>query len=235
MVSKHLMKQRVCNTDERKRLIIAPRKDGHFGKCNTLTLLLVTRERISDDHWDLIKKEKQALGYDREAYEHSLQLPKVFKRQSASIPVPGADGRLMFPFRLGGRLDSAETVKEVAGLDQLPEVREGVNDVGAVKFCVIDQEVQQKLEQWLTQQAVLQERVDIAQAWMSQAVALAPRIEPGQVELNATLGPCTCVLYAHGRVLTQPIITRYMDNYPLWHKFASVREEMQTSVLLVQL
>lgn len=116
----------------------------------------VTRERISDDHWNMIKDEKEAFGYDREAYEHSLQLPKVFKGQSATIPTAGADGEMMFLFRLGGLLDTSEKVKEVAGLEELPSVREGMNEMGMVKFCVVNKDAQKKLEDWMTQQAVLQ-------------------------------------------------------------------------------
>lgn len=119
--------------------------------------LAVTRERITDDHWNLIKDEKEALGYDREAYEHSLQLPKVFKGQSATIPTTGGDGELMLLFRLGGLLDSPEKVKEIAGLEDLPVVREGWSEMGVVKFCVVDKDAQRKLEEWLAQKAVLQE------------------------------------------------------------------------------
>jgi hypothetical protein len=116
----------------------------------------VTRDRITDDHWALIKDEKEALGYDREAYEHSLQLPKVFKGQSAFIHLPGGEGEMMLLFRLGGLLDTVEKVKEVAGLEQLPIVREGMSAMGVVKFCVVDREVQRRPEEWLTQQAILQ-------------------------------------------------------------------------------
>lgn len=34
----------------------------------------VTREPISDEHWDLVKEDREAAGFDREAYEHSLTL-----------------------------------------------------------------------------------------------------------------------------------------------------------------
>jgi len=37
------------------------------------------RERITDDHWELVRTEKEALGYDREAYEHNLSLLPVLK------------------------------------------------------------------------------------------------------------------------------------------------------------
>ncbi|KAF2827439.1 hypothetical protein CC86DRAFT_455101 [Ophiobolus disseminans] len=116
----------------------------------------VTRERISDDHWALIKDEKEALGYDREAYEHSLQLPKVFKGQSATIPTASVDGGLMLLFRLGGLLDTPEKVKQIAGLDGVPVVKGGMSEMGMVQFCVVDKETQKKLEEWLVQRAVLQ-------------------------------------------------------------------------------
>ena len=118
--------------------------------------MLVTRERITDDHWALIQEEKEALGYDREAYEHSLQLPKVFKAQSAVIPSGATDGEMMLLFRLGGLLDTPEKVQQVAGLEHLPAVRDGMNENGMVRFCAVDKAAQKKLEEWLTQQAVLQ-------------------------------------------------------------------------------
>ncbi|KAF1843986.1 uncharacterized protein K460DRAFT_408302 [Cucurbitaria berberidis CBS 394.84] len=116
----------------------------------------VTRERITDEHWTLIREEKEILGYDREAYEHSLQLSHVFKRQSALIPTTGSDGAMMLLFRLGGLLSTPEKVKEVAGLEELPVVREGMSEMEMVKFCAVDKEAQKKLEDWLTQQSVLQ-------------------------------------------------------------------------------
>jgi hypothetical protein len=80
----------------------------------------------------------------------------VFKSQSAFITTPGVNGEMMLLFRLGGLLDSAEKVKDVAGLHELPIVREGWNEMGPFKFCMVEKEVQKKFEEWLTQQAVLQ-------------------------------------------------------------------------------
>ncbi|KAH6873007.1 hypothetical protein BKA58DRAFT_158491 [Alternaria rosae] len=117
----------------------------------------VTRQRITDDHWELVRTEKEALGYDREAYEHNLSLLKVFKSQSAFIPTSGAGGEMMLLFRLGGLLSSAEKVQEVASLDRVPVEQEGMSEMGPVKFCLVDKDAQKKLEEWLTQQSVLQQ------------------------------------------------------------------------------
>jgi hypothetical protein len=61
----------------------------------------------------------------------------------------------MVLFRLSGLLDTAEKVREVAGLGNVPEVKEGWNERGVVRFCVIDVEIKKKCEEWLVNQAVL--------------------------------------------------------------------------------
>ena len=114
----------------------------------------VTRERMSDDHWDLIRADKEAAGHDRESYEHSLQLKSVFSSQSASVTHP--DGGLMLLFRVGGLLSSPEKIQDVAKLEEPPVVQEGWSERGPVKFVIVDEEAKRKLEEWLTQQSVLQ-------------------------------------------------------------------------------
>ncbi|KAF1928976.1 uncharacterized protein M421DRAFT_4799 [Didymella exigua CBS 183.55] len=81
----------------------------------------MTRERISDDHWELIGTEEEAAGHDRESYKHSLQLKSVFHSQHASVP--HSDGGLVLLFRLRGFLRSPQKVCEV-GLDE-PLVEQG--------------------------------------------------------------------------------------------------------------
>jgi hypothetical protein len=134
---------------EAVKLISDYRGDGSHTPLSPSTnshtyIYTVTRERITDAHWSLISTAKEAQAYDRKAYEHALLLPKVFKGQSASIPTAGAEGELMLLFQLQGLLDSAEKVKEVAGLEELPVVKEGVGEMGVVKFCVVDREVQRR-------------------------------------------------------------------------------------------
>ncbi|KAF2629913.1 hypothetical protein BU25DRAFT_419576 [Macroventuria anomochaeta] len=118
-------------------------------------ILVVTRERLTDDHWDLVKVKKEAAGQDREFYEHSLQAKDVFKSQSASVPAP--NGSLMLLFRLGGLLSTAGKVQKVAELAEPPLVQEGWSERGPVKFCMVDEAAKEKFEEWLTQQSVLQE------------------------------------------------------------------------------
>lgn len=62
----------------------------------------------------------------------------------------------MLLFRLGGLLDTPEKVKEIAGLDELPIMKEGMSEMGVFNFCVVDKDAQKKLKEWLAQRAVLQ-------------------------------------------------------------------------------
>jgi hypothetical protein len=63
---------------------------------------------------------------------------------------------MMLLFRLGGLLNTAEKVKEVAGLNSVPVEHDGMSEMGPVKFCLVNKDAQKKLEEWLTQQSVLQ-------------------------------------------------------------------------------
>lgn len=119
--------------------------------------ITVVRERITDDYWDLVKDDAEAVGYDREAYEHSLQLKNLFKENSATILTTGDDGVTLLLFPLIGLLDSPEKVKEAAGLGGIPKMLHGENDMGMVRMCLVEKETYKKLEDWLTQRTVLKQ------------------------------------------------------------------------------
>jgi hypothetical protein len=109
----------------------------------------LTRTRISDSHWELVRAERESQGHDRETYEHSQQLGSLFRSQSAVLP--GADGKVRLLFRLGGMLGTAEKVKDIAKLEEVPEVVQGQSGMGKASFCVIDEEAMKALESWLAQ------------------------------------------------------------------------------------
>ena len=80
----------------------------------------------------------------------------MFKEHSATITTTVADGETMWLFRLGGLLDSPEKVREVARLEVLPKAVTGMSEMGLARFCVVGKDAQRRLEEWLTQRAVLQ-------------------------------------------------------------------------------
>lgn len=66
-----------------------------------------------------------------------------------------AEGNAWCLIRLGGLLDSAEKVMEVAGLEDVPDVTEGMNEMGVARFCMVDEEAKKRIEEWVEQQQVL--------------------------------------------------------------------------------
>ncbi|KAF9731237.1 hypothetical protein PMIN06_012873 [Paraphaeosphaeria minitans] len=147
-------------------LIAAQRGDGMRQLSTTCDLnvsfdllptYLITRSRIADSHWALIDDAEEAAGYDREAYEHRQQLPELFKSSGTTILVQGAEGGVMFGFRIGGLLKGAGKVKEVGGMEELPKVEDGWSEMGPVKFCIVDMRTKAQLEEWLKQHVVLKQ------------------------------------------------------------------------------
>lgn len=112
----------------------------------------VTRTRITDEHWELVREEREAAGHDRETYEHEQQLRNVLRSQSAIIP--SASGDPMFVIRLGGLLSTAEKVKEVAGLEEMPKVVNGMSEMGMASFCLVDGKAKKAIDEWLAQAQV---------------------------------------------------------------------------------
>jgi len=113
----------------------------------------VTRIRIPDSHWALVREEREAAGYDRETYEHSLQLKDVLNVQRTVVH--DGEGKAWCLIRLGGLLGSAEKVRDVAGLGEVPGVTEGWNEMGMVRFCMVDEKGKKNIERWGEQQQVL--------------------------------------------------------------------------------
>ena len=135
--------------------MIVPHLTPHFPPFS------VTRDRITDEHWSLVKDAKEALGHDRETYEHSLRLSQVFQAKTALVPKTGGEeGEMAFMLRLGGLLDSTVTVKEVAELEEAPVVMRGKRDRDRgrgqlLRFCEVDTEAMKRIEAWFLQRGIL--------------------------------------------------------------------------------
>ena len=52
-----------------------------------------SRERVSDEHWEIVRCAKEANGYDREAYEHKIELGRM--KYVALLVKRGQDAGLM--------------------------------------------------------------------------------------------------------------------------------------------
>jgi hypothetical protein len=121
----------------------------------------ITRDRISDSHWELVSEEREAMGYDREAYEHELRLVDVFMDSAVALPATASAtvgknmGEAMHVVRLGGLLRDPEMVMEIAGLRDLPRVVNIVSEEGIpVRLCAVDGKAKQRVVDWLVMKRV---------------------------------------------------------------------------------
>jgi hypothetical protein len=103
----------------------------------------LSRERVSDAHWDIMRSAREAEGYDREAYEYSLSLGKGagVSPQATNMP-PTTEGaspiQSTFLLKLAGPLDTAAKAQEAAGLPSCPAVLTGNSDSGDATFCRVN-------------------------------------------------------------------------------------------------
>lgn len=109
----------------------------------------LTRIRILDAHWDMLRSEKEADGYDREAYEHELELQK--KKTALPNLLPAAEGSLVtYLVELNGPLDSPEKVQQAAEMDSAPPVVSGqsLEEGRQVMLCCIDSSAKSAILRW---------------------------------------------------------------------------------------
>lgn len=109
----------------------------------------LTRTRISDEHWELIRSEKEPQGYDREAYEYELELEK----KKAALPdllSAAEDSTVTYLVELKGPLDEPEKVRRAAGLDAVPAVVSGrsIEQDREVSLCCIDAAAKNAILRW---------------------------------------------------------------------------------------
>ena len=112
----------------------------------------LTRTRVSDDHWDTVREEKESSGYDREAYEYDLELQKKKAVLPSLLPTAenDTDSSVTYLVELTGRLDSVEKVRIAAELDSEPEVVRGHSEdtFRPVKLCCVDSAAKTAILQW---------------------------------------------------------------------------------------
>ncbi|KAI5924752.1 hypothetical protein F4810DRAFT_718970 [Camillea tinctor] len=94
----------------------------------------LSRSRISDSHWEMVRAEKEAEGFDKEAYEFSGYF-KAPKPPTIQVPIHSQN----YLLRLEGPVDSLEIVKRAAQLKEDPPIYHGTDDDGKPAiFCKLD-------------------------------------------------------------------------------------------------
>ena len=121
-----------------------------------------SRIRVSDDHWNTVRSQKEADGYSREAYEHWITTgsqSKPFHGEPKPIQDSDSRARSSYLIRLEGVLNAPRSIQEAANLTSPPRIVHGTSEAGDatsetrdVDFCIIDGNAKQTIETWLSQQ-----------------------------------------------------------------------------------
>lgn len=114
----------------------------------------LTRTRISEEHWDAVRADKEGQGYDREAYEYELEMQKRRANLVNLLPVDEgeAEERMTFLVELSGPLGSVDAVRRAAGMREEPEMVGGwsVEEERSVEMCIVDSEGKKSILCWAT-------------------------------------------------------------------------------------
>lgn len=111
----------------------------------------LTRPRVSEDLWEAIRVEKESQGYDREAFEHEIDLQKKKATIPDLLPAMGtSQSSITYLVELSGPLMTPEEVQHAAKLDCLPPTVHGesVEDERPVSLCCVDAEAKAAILQW---------------------------------------------------------------------------------------
>ncbi|KAI2778737.1 hypothetical protein F4815DRAFT_476461 [Daldinia loculata] len=113
----------------------------------------LSRILVTDSHWEIVRAEKEAEGYDKEAYEHSRSLMASLASNSRPQKIPNKTRPSVYLLKLEGPLDNVIRVQSAAGLDITPQEHKGTDDSGEhTIFCKVDANTKQKLLEFLASQ-----------------------------------------------------------------------------------
>ena len=118
-----------------------------------------SRERVSDEHWELVRRNKEAEGYDREAYEHEIDCGRKTTSRAAGgiragVSVGQASTKSTYILKLEGPLDTAAKIQEAAGLEIVPAIITGTGDLGEASFVTIDSTAKDAIILYLSKQRI---------------------------------------------------------------------------------
>ncbi|MCJ1474785.1 hypothetical protein MMC13_003445 [Lambiella insularis] len=108
----------------------------------------LNRHRVSDYHWKYVQLDKEAAGYDREAYEHDLQL--AVDRALHPLTPEEAPDTASYLFKLTPLLASAAAIQTAFDLPTAPAVRHGAeSEAGFVRFAEVDGRTKNAIKAYL--------------------------------------------------------------------------------------
>ncbi|KAI0834479.1 hypothetical protein F5Y06DRAFT_155424 [Hypoxylon sp. FL0890] len=172
----------------------------------------LSRVLVTESHWEIVRAEKEAQGYDKEAYEHSCGL---VTRTSLLKPqkVPSKTTRpSLYLLKLEGPLSNVDQVKAAAGLHETPTELNATDDTGKpTAFCKVDTEGKEKILEFLSRRG-------------SRFEPTFVRYSKAEKDLPAgsaypTLGVDTTMPQHRPNSMDDPKLAPAQNEYPVWYFF----------------
>lgn len=107
-----------------------------------------SRAIISQSQWCKVQGSLKSHAYDKEAYEYSIS-QRYLTRKKQSEGTVTSSHESIYLVKLEGLLRDAQTVQELAGLDDIPKTER--NDDSSTSFCVVSGSSRDKITKALLQ------------------------------------------------------------------------------------
>lgn len=172
-----------------------------------------SRSKVSDDLWDLVKSQKEAQGYSREAYEHEIRTGGrliASHNQHINIAISASQASATYLILLEGVLDTPEKIQAAVKLSEPPQAVQASSETGNSVFCRIDGNIRQAIEIWLSRQKSTFRHTFVR---LSEA-----KKDLAATSVHPTLG-IESTLPQHRPSFSQTPFSPLQDEYPVWYFF----------------
>ncbi|KAI1737151.1 hypothetical protein F4680DRAFT_460673 [Xylaria scruposa] len=181
----------------------------------------LSRPRVFESHWEMVRSEKEAEGFDKETYEY-------FSRMKTSKPSAGLTTiqNRTYLLKLESLMESLEMVKLAANLKEDPPVYFGTDDDGnPTAFCKVDLAVKESILAYLSKMkwrfqptfvpySMAMKDLSTTSAYPTLGLdALMPQFRPSSIKDH---------YFFYGTLANSTVLGRLLGVVPL-HKDASVQ------------
>ncbi|KAM7197908.1 hypothetical protein V8F20_006356 [Naviculisporaceae sp. PSN 640] len=165
---------------------------------------------VSNEHWELVRAEKEAQGFDKEAYQHFCQAQSQSKTRTTPVP-KSCRKAANYLLKMEGPLVDLDTIRTVGRIMSKMTEIPGSDDQGnQTKFCVVPLSAKAHIEGWLAQKGtpfqptfVPYSRADKSLSTISRAPTLGVDTTLPQLRFDSNA--------------TEPQPTQ--SQYPVWYFF----------------
>ncbi len=187
-----------------------------------------SRYRVSNDHWDLVKLQKEAHGYSREAYEHWIKIggqSASSHNEPRSVDTSLSQVESTYLILLEGVLSTPKSIQDAAKLLEPPRAVQAASETQDAIFCSIDGNTKQSIEAWLSKQKstfrptfvrLSKAKIDLAPTSIYPTLGVDSTLPQYRYSSDLGFDP---TIRQH---LDSPVHTNcpvQQDEYPVWYFF----------------